>query len=184
MRITGGQSKGRVLTSPTGMSIRPTTDRVREAVFNIIGQDLSGLKVLDLFAGTGVLGLEALSRGARHVVFIDKSQQAIKLIKKNLATCKFQNSGTVLKNDLKKGLPASHLKQQDFDLVFLDPPYRKDLITPLLKKISTANILSHDSCVVAELSKNEILPKTIGNLKMTDTRLYGDTRINIYEVTS
>ena len=101
MRITGGQVRGRILASPQGLKIRPTTDRVREAIFNIIGQDLSGLKVLDLFAGTGCLGLEALSRGALSALFIDNSQQAIKLIKKNLALCGYQTSGTVLRRDLR-----------------------------------------------------------------------------------
>ncbi|MBW2217733.1 MAG: RsmD family RNA methyltransferase, partial [Deltaproteobacteria bacterium] len=102
MRITGGQVKGRIIASPKGMNIRPTSDRVREAIFNLIGQDLSGLKVLDLFAGTGSLGLESLSRGTQHAVFIDNSQQALKLIRKNLVTCGFENSGTVLRRDLKK----------------------------------------------------------------------------------
>jgi 16S rRNA (guanine966-N2)-methyltransferase len=85
MRITGGEVRGRRLESPKGMAIRPTSDRVREAIFNIIGQDLSGLNVLDLFAGTGSLGIEALSRGALHALFVDNSQKSINLIKKNLA---------------------------------------------------------------------------------------------------
>jgi len=108
MRITGGKAKGRILASPRGMDIRPTTDRVREAIFNIIGHDLSGLKVLDLFAGTGILGIEALSRGAGLVIFIDKSQRSIKLIKKNLAICGYQSSGKILKLDLRMGIPKSH----------------------------------------------------------------------------
>ena len=96
----------------------------------------------------------------------------------------FQDSGMVIKSDLKKGLPESHFEHQNFDLIFLDPPYKKNFIPPLLDKISKSNILFLYSCVVAELSKNEILPNTIAKLKIVDTRLYGDTRINIYEVTS
>jgi len=181
MRITGGQSKGRTLASPKGMDIRPTTDKVREAIFNVIGQDMSGLYVLDLFAGTGIFGIEALSRGAQHTVFIDNSKHSIKLIKKNLATCGFQDSGVVLRRDLKKGMSRNHPElQKNFDLLFLDPPYRKNLIIPLLEKISHAGMLSKGSKIVAELSKNEILPSSIGNLEMADTRFYGDTRINIY----
>ncbi len=183
MRITGGKSKGRLLATLKGMDIRPTTDRVREAIFNILGQDLSGLKVLDFFAGTGSLGIEALSRGSQHTVFIDNSQNSIKIIRKNLVLCGYQNFGTVLRRDLKKGLPLGHpVLQQSFDLIFLDPPYRKDLITPLLEKVSIAGILSNESRVVAELSKTEKLPHTIGNLEIADNRIYGDTRINIYEV--
>ncbi len=184
MRITGGKSKGRTLASPKGMDIRPTTDKVREAIFNIIGQDMTGLYVLDLFAGTGIFGIEALSRGAQHTVFIDNSQQSIKLIKRNLATCSFQNSGIVLQRDLRKAIPLNHPGlQNNFDLIFLDPPYRKDLIIPLLEKISSTDMLSKKSRIVTELSKNEILPNSIGNFEMADTRLYGDTRINIYTVT-
>ena len=169
------------MASPRGMDIRPTTDRVREAIFNIIGHDLSGLKVLDLFAGTGILGIEALSRGAGLVIFIDKSQRSIKLIKKNLAICGYQSSGKILKLDLRMGIPKSHpVSQQGFDLIFLDPPYGKNLITPILEKISTTSIVLNGSYVIAELSKTENLPRAIGNLEMADTRIYGDTKITIY----
>ena len=181
MRITGGQVKGRIIASPKGMDIRPTSDRVREAIFNLIGQDLSGLKVLDLFAGTGSLGIESLSRGIQHAVFVDNSQQAIKLIRKNLATCGFEDSGTVLKRDLKKSATLNHpVLQQRFDLLFLDPPYRQNMLIPLLEKISTAEILSKGSRVVVELSKKEILPSSFGNLKTAGSRRYGDTMITIY----
>ena len=182
MRITGGQVKGLIIASPKGMNIRPTSDRVREAIFNLIGQDLSGLKVLDLFAGTGSLGLESLSRGTQHAVFIDNSQQALKLIRKNIVTCGFENSGIVLKRDLQKSATLSHpVLQQRFDLLFLDPPYREGMLIPLLEKISTADILSNGSRVVVELSKHEILPSSFGNLKIADSRRYGDTMINIYD---
>jgi 16S rRNA (guanine966-N2)-methyltransferase len=180
MRITGGKIRGRVLSSPRGMDIRPTTDRVREAIFNIIGQDLSGLKVLDLFAGTGSLGLEALSRGADHAVFIDNSNQSVNLIKKNLALCGFDDSATILKTDLKKGSRLNHPMLKAIDLIFLDPPYGKDLIIPLLEGMSRTDILKKSSCVVAELSKKEDLPTIIEQLEMTDIRLYGDTKIIIY----
>ncbi len=181
MRITGGQVKGRLLESPRGLNIRPTTDRVREAIFSIIGQNLSGLKVLDLFAGTGSLGLEALSRGALHTVFIDNSQQSVNLIKKNLALCGYQDFGAVLRRDLVKGIPRSHpLLKGNFDLIFLDPPYEKNFIIPLLEKLSTTDVLSSRSRVVAELSKNDNLAVSFANLKMVDTRIYGDTKINIY----
>ena len=187
MRITGGQIKGRKLSTFKGMHIRPTSDRTREALFSIIGQDLSRLKVLDLFAGTGSLGIEALSRNAQHAVFIDNSQKAIHLITKNLMACGFQDMGTVLKKNLKKGLALHHPEvPRHFDLVFLDPPYGKDLIKPLLGKLSISNILSNRSRVVVELSKHEKLPNSFGTLEMTDSRQYGDTKIDfyVYEATS
>lgn len=173
--------KGRVLVSPKGLDIRPSSDRVREAIFSIIGQDLSGVKVLDLFAGTGSQGLEALSRGALRAVFIDNSQGSINLIKKNIALCRYQDSGAVLKTDLDKGIPGGHSLLKDlFDLVFIDPPYRKNFLPFLLKELSIKNVLSSGSRVVAESSKKEILPDFCGNLVMFDSRLYGDTKITIY----
>ena len=181
MRITGGQLKGRALASPRGLKIRPSSDLVREAIFNILGQDLAGLKALDLFAGTGGLGIETLSRGAHLALFIDISPQSIKLINRNLALCGYESSGFVLKRDLRKGIIRSHHLLKDvFDLVFLDPPYRKDFIPPLLEELSTKGFLSSESCVVAESSKGEKLPVSIKGLQMTDTRSYGDTRISIY----
>jgi len=128
MRITGGQARGRLLASPRGQKIRPTADHIREAIFNIIGQDLSGLKVLDLFAGTGSFGLEALSRGALSVLFIDNSRESTTLTRKNLMICGYVDAGIVLRRELKRGLPADHPHlKKGVDLVFIDPPYEKRL---------------------------------------------------------
>ncbi len=182
MRITGGQAKSRVLTSPKGLKIRPTTDQVREAIFNIIGQDLTGLRVLDLFAGTGSLGLESLSRGALSALFIDNSQKSVNLIKKNLAICGYQGSGTVLKWDLRRGIPLNHkLIKEIVDLVFLDPPYRNNIIPFLLEELSTREVVSSGSLMVVESSKSERPPVSVENIQMADTRLYGNTRISVYE---
>ncbi len=182
MRITGGQAKGRILASPKGQKIRPTADHVREAIFNIIGQDLSGLKVLDLFAGTGSFGLEALSRGALCALFIDNSRESTNLIRKNLMLCGYVDAGIVLRRELKRGLPANHAHlRKGVDLVFIDPPYGKDSIPPLLRELSRRDLLSRGSRVIAESRKTEKLPAAVGNLRMTDTRSYGDTRISLYE---
>lgn len=181
MRITGGQVKGRILANPKGLNIRPTTDRVREAIFSIIGQDLSGLSVLDLFAGTGSLGLEALSRGALQALFIDNSPQSIKLIKKNLALCGFQDSGVILRRDLRREILLIRASERKlFDLVFLDPPYGENLIPSLLEDLATRDVLSSTSRVIAESSKTEGLPISVGNLHTIDMRLYGDTKISLY----
>ena len=163
------------------MQIRPTSDRVREAIFNIIGQDLSGKRVLDLFAGTGSMGLEALSRGAACVLFIDSSAQSVSLTEKNLALCGHQDSGTILRKDLRKGICLDHpLLKQEYDLAFLDPPYRKSFIPLLLKHISYNGILSTRSSVIAESGKTENLPPLCGNFEMLDSRLYGDTKVSFY----
>ena len=181
MRITGGQAKGRLLASLKGLYIRPSSGRVKEAVFNLIGQDITGAKVLDLFAGTGSLGIEALSRGALWALFIDNSQQSIKLIRKNLMLCGYEPLGFVLKRDLIRGLPWRHsLMKKKFDLVFIDPPYGKKFILPILKELSDREILLSPSVVVTETSRTDNLPSVLGKLELVKTRAYGETRINIY----
>ncbi|MGD2127145.1 MAG: 16S rRNA (guanine(966)-N(2))-methyltransferase RsmD [Desulfobacteraceae bacterium] len=181
MRITGGLIKGRQLASLKGLDIRPTSDLVRESIFNLIGQDFSGARVLDLFAGTGSLGIEALSRGASWALFIDSSPKSIGLIKRNLRRCGLDLKGFILRKDLTKGLPRrSALFKEEIDLVFIDPPYGKGWIPPLLGEISERRLLSSQSIVVAELSKTEMLPATIGKLQMVKARTYGETKINIF----
>jgi len=181
MRVTGGRAKGRVLSSPRGMGIRPTSDRVREAVFSLIGQDMTGLRVLDLFAGTGSLGIEALSRGAQCALFVDNSKQSIKLIRKNLAFCGYEDAGFVHRKDLSRGLPWNHpLMKEKMDLVFIDPPYGKKMIEPVLKELSERPVLASPSVMIAESSKFETLPIMFGNIRRTNTRLYGETKIDIY----
>jgi 16S rRNA (guanine966-N2)-methyltransferase len=181
MRITGGQAKGRVLASLKGWNIRPTSDRVREAIFNLIGQDVTGFKVLDLFAGTGSLGIEALSRGASRVLFIDNSVQSIKLIKKNLARSGYEPLGSVWKKDLTKGLPLKHpMLKEKFDLIFVDPPYEKEMIPPLLAELSDRDLLRSPAIAMAESFKTETLPEVLGKLQMVNSRIYGETKISIY----
>lgn len=181
MRITGGKSRGRHLSSLKGRGVRPTSDKVREAIFNLIGQDITGLKVLDLFAGTGSLGIEALSRGALFSLFIDYGRLSVQVIQKNLRLCEYEDSGVILKKDLRNGLPTGHpLCRQGFDLVFIDPPYGKNLISPVLRDLSDGGILLPTATVVTESYKTDDLPLIVGDLHQTDTRLYGKTRIAIY----
>ncbi len=182
MRITGGRVKGRILSTPKGLLIRPTSDRVREAIFNILGQDFSGYSVLDIFSGTGSLGLEALSRGAEYTIFIDRLRESIDLIKKNIDLCGYRDSGMTLRRDLSKRVPWEHpLLIKQFDLVFLDPPYAKDLATPILAGLSNGKRLSNGARVVVESGKAASLPLSFPNLEMVDARVYGDTKISIYE---
>jgi len=182
MKITGGESRGRLLSSLKGMDIRPTSSKVREAIFNILGQDMSGVKVLDIFAGTGMLGIEALSRGAEGVIFIDKSDHSIKLINKNLILCGYQDRGRILKKDVSKGSPFEAISlKSSVDLVFVDPPYGKGIIPPVLNLLSECGILAHKAFVVTESAKNDQLPERLGTLLLSDTRIYGDTKIDIYK---
>ena len=155
---------------------------MKEALFDLIGHDISDQKVLDLFAGTGSLGIDALSRGAVWVLFIDNSRECIKLIKKNLTLCGYHTSGTVLKKDLAKGLPWKHpFMKWGFDLVFIDPPYGKGLIPPLLEELSNRAFLLPESIVLTESSKKDELPSRLDKLRLIDSRMYGKTKIDIYK---
>lgn len=183
MRITGGRSRGRILLGPKGHLIRPTADRVREAIFNILGQDLSGYHVLDLFSGTGSLGLEALSRGAAYAVFIDNLNESIGLIKKNVERCGCGRSSRILMRDLTKGIPWEQtFLRNKLDLVFLDPPYSKDLAPTLVAEIATEQRLSDIARIVIETGKTTDLPVNFSGLSRVHSRTYGDTKISIYEL--
>jgi len=180
MRITGGQARGRRIETLKGFKIRPTSDRVREAVFNLLGQDLSHQRVLDLFSETGSLAIESLSRGASHAVLVDKSQQSVNLIRKNLCHSGFEDQGIVLRHDLTEGLPRSHtFSDGQFEIVFLDPPYRDNLIPVLLEQITITCCLP-GARAVAETAKDRELPSAVGYFRLNKTRTYGDTKISIY----
>jgi 16S rRNA (guanine966-N2)-methyltransferase len=181
MRITGGKARGRILGSLKGNKIRPTSDRVREAIFSLIGQDTTGLRILDLFAGTGCLGIEAISRGAIEALFVDNSYQSIKLIEKNLSLCGFESVGSVLKKDLSKGFPnANQLMKEKFDLVFIDPPYKMKITPQVVTELSLGDTLSSSAIVVAETLKADTMSDTLGKLYLDNSKTYGQTKISIY----
>ena len=182
MRVTGGTLRGKRLCGLRGLAIRPTTDYLRESIFNILAGGVEDAVVLDLFAGTGSLGIEALSRGALWALFIDNSRQSVNLIKKNLTICGYEMSGFVLKRDLTKGLPEEYpLMKKGIDLVFIDPPYGKGFIPLILEKLSERGILASPSIVVAESSKNDKLPIRLNSLRLSNTKIYGETKIDIYD---
>ncbi len=180
MRITGGSARGRKLLPPKTDHIRPTCDRVREALFNILGPRLQGAQVLDCFAGTGSLGIEALSRGADFALFVDQSLEAGRLIEANLRStiakpkAAFERlnlaAATTLQPVLRYLPPASR-----FDCIFMDPPYRKGLALKVLTMIDQDDILAPDGLVVAEEQAQVELPRDIGDLHLNDHRRYGET---------
>jgi 16S rRNA (guanine966-N2)-methyltransferase len=183
MRVTGGMVKGHRLIKIKGPHIRPTADMVRNSIFNILGQTLTGLAVLDLFAGTGSLGIECLSRGAKRAVFIDNSQQALAIIKKNLIICGLEELSMVIREELPKGLTKiRNLGCGQFDLVFIDPPYGKGYIEPTINKLVESKLLTQDATVVAESSTSAKvpLPCEIPHLRLQQTRSYGSTVIGLY----
>ena len=181
MRITGGRIKGRKLATPKNLEIRPSSNKVREAIFNIIGHDLSGSRVLDLFSGTGLLGMEALSRGAAFAVFVDHGKQALALIKKNLALCGYEHSGRICKWNLSKGLPKNRLfLETTYDLVFLDPPYKSGPTAGLMKELSVSEQLAPEALIVLESAKT-VETKNAMFLPLVDVRIYGDTKLSFFK---
>jgi len=146
MRVISGTARGRKLKEPKGFDIRRTSDMVKESIFNIIQFDIEGRRVLDLFAGTGQLGIEALSRGAKSVVFIDYSNEAIRLIKENLQLCGLAGSATVLTRDALKYLESD----EKFDLIFIDPPYDSELAGKSLLKINEFDKLNANGIIICE----------------------------------
>jgi 16S rRNA (guanine966-N2)-methyltransferase len=181
MRITGGRLRGRRLASFKGLEIRPTSDRVREAIFDLLGHHLSGEKVLDLFAGTGSLGIEALSREAAWALFVDRSPKALGLIAKNLKLCGLESQGTVLRKNLLKGFPRSHrVLEEKMDLVFVDPPYGMGMLLPVLEELCSLGILGSPATLVAQSEQREVLPPRVSSLERIKSRIYGETRITLY----
>lgn len=181
MKITGGRIRGRRLATPGNLEIRPSSNKVREAIFNIIGQDLSGSRVLDLFSGTGLLGMEALSRGAMLAVFVDHGAQSLALIKKNLALCGYEPSGRICKWNLAKGLPRNRLfLDTTYDLVFLDPPYKSGPTARLMKELSVSKQLEPGALIVLESAKT-IETKDAMSLPLVETRTYGDTKLSFFK---
>lgn len=177
MRIISGTCKGRKLVTPNGRDTRPTSDRVRESVFNIISREVAGARVLDLFAGTGALGMEALSRNAESALFVDKSPDACAIIKKNIDLCRLEESSTVLCHDITQQVLPAWAVQQKFNLVFMDPPYGQGLIDTVLGSDGFIDLLADQALIVAEQSVRENPIQSFSTLDIRDQRKYGKTLI-------
>ncbi len=174
MRVITGSARGRRLKTPENYDIRPTSDNVKEAVFNILQFDVEGRRVLDLFAGTGQLGIEALSRGAASAVFIDRDRAAIQIVKDNLKTCGL--SGTVLCCD-----SLSYLKNCGrFDLIFVDPPYDSGLFDEVLGMINQIDILSDGGIIIVEARQDTPLPNMTAPYRRLREYRYGKVKICTY----
>lgn len=177
MRVITGSARGAKLQTLEGLATRPTSDRVKEAVFNIIQFDIEGRRVLDLFAGSGQLGIEALSRGASYGVFVDQSAEAVKVIKANLKKVKFDQKATVLQSDYLRYLSSCSEK---FDIIFLDPPYAQSHLENALQKISEIDILSEGGIIICERPREKVMPAVVGDLICSKDYCYGKTAVNLY----
>jgi len=183
MRIIGGEYRSRVLQMPKGAEVRPTQDRVREAIFNILG-DVTGKSVLDLYAGSGAFGLEAISRGAGHATFVDNNSRCITAIEENVGALAMPESKyNILRASVSVALPRFDKDGERFDLIFLDPPYHKDLAKNCLISIDYYDILSEFGLVIVEHFKKDNLETELNTLEKITERKYGDTSVTVYRKT-
>jgi len=180
MRVIGGSAKGRRLATLRTLALRPTPDRVREALFDILGERISGAHVLDLFAGSGAIGLEALSRGARAVVLVEMHEPACRLIEKNLCVCGLHDQATVRRADVLRALLLLKAEEERFDLIFLDPPYRTSLIEDALKQLGDGVLLAPAGQVVAEHFFKRPLQDRYGCLSRVRVARFGDVALSFY----
>lgn len=180
MRIISGTCKGKKLSRLSGKDIRPTSDRAREALFSIISQKIEGAVVLDLFAGTGALGFEALSRGAEYAFFIDISEESCSVIKKNRDLCKFHGKAAIICHDISKQVIPPMLKGKKIDLIFMDPPYCTGLLAKALADPDLKDLMGETSLVIAEHSVKEKIPEPISGLDIKDQRKYSKSLITFF----
>jgi len=180
VRVTGGALKGRKLHPLRGMTIRPTSDYLKESIFSILAGTVEDAAVLDLFAGTGSLGIEALSRGAARAVFVDNAPQAIRTVIQNVQTCSIEKQSIILKRNVLRGLSFLMSIGCLFDLVFIDPPYDKGCVTKTLQLLGHSRSTSDEASIVVEHSKREILPEKVDCFTLSDQRHYGKTLVSFY----
>ena len=178
MRIVAGEFKGRKLTVPRDDSVRPTAEKVREAVFSMLQNEIPDAVVLDLFAGTGSLGLEALSRGARRAYFADRDRQSIQLVKSNVKTCGAEERSVIICADYVSAIDRIHDRVH---IVFLDPPYKAGLMEDCLTRLALSETVPEGGLIVAEHGREQILPDDLSCLHRIRDRKYGKVRVSIYE---
>lgn len=180
LRVIAGKLKGIRILTPKGKNTRPTTDRVKESMFNIIQNYVKGAKVLDLFAGSGNLGIESLSRGSLSVDFVDCSKESISIIKENLIKLKFEDCTRVIMKDFESAIKEFLSEGKRFDLIFLDPPYKKQFFTKALTMLADNDIVEDDGLIVVESEKDENLPQNVLNLNIWKQVIYGGTKLTFY----
>ncbi|WP_416826959.1 16S rRNA (guanine(966)-N(2))-methyltransferase RsmD [Ectobacillus polymachus] len=181
MRVVSGICKGHPLQAVPGTTTRPTTDKVKESIFNIIGPYFDGGMVLDLFGGSGGLGIESLSRGMDRAIFIDRDIKAVQTIHHNLQNCHLTTKAEVYRNDAERALKALVKRDIVFDLILLDPPYKQQKIVSLISIIEQHGLLAQTGTIMAEHGVETELPDDIGRLRRIKYENYGITAISIYE---
>ena len=178
IRIIGGSLKGRKLVTVAGKKTRPTSDRVRESIFNILGDTVRGTCVLDLYAGTGAMGIEALSRGAKLVFFAEDHKTALAALVKNIKKCSLENRTHTIKWNILDNLNILQSHRPAFDLVFIDPPYNQDMVQPTLFHLARSQSLANGARLAIEHSPREPIPENRPEFELTDRRRYGKTLVS------
>jgi 16S rRNA (guanine966-N2)-methyltransferase len=181
MRIIGGTLRGRKLTTPRGAATRPTANRIREALFNIIGPTVVDAAVLDLFAGSGALALEALSRGARNAVLVESDGKALEAIRRNVQRLGLERQARLIRWDAARSLACVRGLRPPFDLVFIDPPYSRGLLAPVMANLAAAVALAPGARVAVEHAMADPLPPTTAGLALEDQRRYGKTLVSFFK---
>lgn len=179
MRVIGGKYRGRRLKTVEGLAVRPTSDRLRETLFNILAPQIKGSRFLDLCAGSGAVGIEALSRGASHVTFVDQSRRACSAIQVNLDTIGITNEATIINKD-----DVSALKQLTgkFDIIFFDPPYESDVYDRVLGELGESDLLAEEAVVVVEHRAKHTPEQTYGRLEIFRTVKQGDSSLTFFQL--
>jgi len=181
MKIIGGQAKGRKIYLPKGVQCRATTDRTKEALFNIL-PSMEGKTFLDLFAGTGNIGIEALSRGVEKAVFVEKNTLLVKAVKENLNRCGLKDKYTLIASTVENGIRMLAKRKEQFDIIFADPPYMKGFIQKTLNILSDITLISENGIIVMEHSYREKFKSNNNKIILVDQKRYGDTMITFFEV--
>ena len=180
MRVISGSAKGRKLKAPPGLHTRPITDMIKGALFNVLGTRVPDSKLLDLFAGSGSVGIEALSRGARSVVFVDNSNEAIKIVTENLENCKFTRVYQVIRSDVFKALGLLKRHDEKFDLIYIDPPFTNDKIfDEVMIAIDGIDILEPDGILIIRTPRRKEMP-AYNRLREYRLNHYGESSLHYY----
>jgi 16S rRNA (guanine966-N2)-methyltransferase len=180
MRVISGSRKGIYLKAVPGNQTRPTTDKVKESIFNIVGPYFNGGIGLDLFAGSGGLGIEAISRGLEKVIFVDRDFKAIQTIKSNIQTCGFEDYSEVYRNESERALKAIVKRGVTFDAIFLDPPYKKQRLVELLEVMDAEKLLNDNGFIVCEHGSELLMPERVGGFLKKRSESYGIIGLSIY----
>jgi len=180
LRVISGSAKGKKLKAPSGLNTRPITDMIKEALFNVLGPRVPDSKMLDLFAGSGSVGVEALSRGAHTVVFVDNSNEAVKVVKENLNNCNFSSKYQVLRSDVFKALGLLQRHDNRFDLIYIDPPFTNERIfNQIMTAIDETDILEPDGIVIIRTPRRKEMPMFNGLHKYRSNN-YGESILHYY----